>query len=57
MKTGVTYDYDPESKTLTESTIPSSKGLTPRQRKITQKNREKDKSGSDPLYHPHHLKA
>ena len=57
MKTGVTYDYDPESKTLTESTIPSSKGLTPRQRKITQKNREKDKFGSDPLYHPHHLKA
>ncbi len=53
MERGVTYDYDPNTKTLKKSSGKSTKGLTPRQRKTTQENRKKDKTGSDPFWPVH----
>ena len=49
MKPGVTYNYDPEKKTLKpERKIP--KGLSPRQQKIKRKHEKLDKTGSDPFW-------
>jgi len=48
------YDYDPTTKKLKKAPKTRSlKGLTPRQRKTTLENREKDKTGSDPFWPIH----
>jgi hypothetical protein len=52
MEKGVTYDYDPSTKTLKKAGG-STKGFTPRQRKTAEENRKKDKTGSDPFWPIH----
>ena len=50
MEKGITYNYDPSTKTLKKSSGKSTKGLTPRQQKTTKQNYNKDKTGSDPFW-------
>ena len=53
MEKGVTYDYDPSTKTLKKSTRPSSKGLTSRQKDQKQRNVKGDKTGRNPFWPIH----
>ena len=53
MEKGITYKYDQKTKKLTPTTKKSTRGLTPQQRKTTEKNYKKDKTGSDPFYPIH----
>ena len=48
MERGITYEYNQKTGKLTPTTRENTSGLTPRQRKTTEKNRKKDKTGSDP---------
>ena len=52
MKPGVIYSYDPEKKSL-KPVGQDMKGLSPRQRKIKQKHKKLDKTGSDPFWPIH----